>query len=326
MEQYSFDNSHLPTVIRMPIHFIITTFLSVIALKTLLTAFDFFQVGTLWSQNNADLALMALFLILIVFLLVFDSLISPLTDVGGFVSTLFTSIKNGYDEQVYLKKEYETTADELQFIKENFAKGFDIESFCNFTGKGNALEGISLTGKMDVIPEQIEEVRTALEDAETIEEINNISFEPDIEVDETEDTEPDVEDAEPDIEDDENGLYKVIKDATSSEGRPISFEESDDSNQALEDKDLSGPNDIRERLRQIGLSNAEMIEGKKDLVSDVEVGVEGDMDVETDVEIEEEIDVEVTEPDTVDEAETSFYEDVLFYQELRELRMKQNKL
>ena len=325
MEQYSFDNSHLPTVIRVPIHFIITTFLSVIALKTLLTAFDFFQVGTLWSQYNADLALMALFLILIVFLLVFDSLISPLTDVGGFMSTLFTSIKNGYDEQVYLKKEYETTADELQFIKENFAKGFDIKSFCNFTGKGNALEGISLIGNMDVIPEQIEEVRIALEDAETIEEINNISFKPGIEVDESADVdgpvEIDVDDSvKADEPKEEDGLYKVLRNVTSSEGKPLVFEDLGDSSPPLEDIYFEGSNDIKERLMQIGISNAEMIndEDKSDC--------DPKMDLKAEVEVKEDIDIKIEDPDNVDKHESSFYEDVIFYQELRELRLKQNKL
>lgn len=333
MEQYSLDNSHLPTVIRVPIHFIITVFLSVIALKTLMTTLDFFQVGTLWLQHNNDLATMAMFLILIVLFLVFDSLVSPLTDVGGFVSTLFTSIKNGYDEQVYLKREYETTADELQYIKENFAKGFDLESFCDFTGKGDALEGISLVGKMDVIPEQIEEVRMALEDAETIEEINDISFEPSIEVDESVETdvnEPDEIDVdepeELDEPEEEDGLYKVIKNITSTEGRPIDLKDFGDSSPPLEGINLGGPNDIRERLRQIGISNAEMIEGEKDSVSDVEVDVEVDVEIEGDVDIEVDVDVEVAEPDTVDEPESSFYEDLLFYQELRELRLKQNKL
>lgn len=319
MEQYKFDNSHLPTVVRVPIHFVITAFLSVIALKTLLTTLDFFQVGTLWLQNNTDLAVMTMFLILIVLFLVFDSLVSPLTDTGGFVNALFTSIRNEYDEQLYLKREYETTADEMEYIKENFAKNFDLESFCDFTEKGGALEGISLTENMEIIPDQIEEVRTALENAESIEEINDISFKPSIEVDEP--VEIDVDEPEkPDEPEEEDGLYKVIKNVTTTEGRPIDLKGFSNSDAPLEGVNLGGPNDIKERLRQIGISNAEMIKAKSESSFDVEV------DVKVDVEIKEDIEIEVAEPETADEPNSSFYEDVLFYQDLRELRLKQSKL
>lgn len=172
MQHYTFDNSHLPIIVRVPIHIIITLSLSVIALKVVLTALDFFQIGLVWLQSNSDLGLMIAVLVLIISLLVFDSLLMPLTDTGGFLISLYTSIKEEYDVQVYIRREYTSTMDELDYIRENFAKNFDLKSFCEFTEADKALEGILLSSQMDVIPDQVENMRVEMLNLEIPETVN----------------------------------------------------------------------------------------------------------------------------------------------------------
>lgn len=163
MQHYTFDNPNLPLAVRMPVHLLSTTFLSVITVNILLVILDYFQIGIFWLQQNNDLGIMFLILVLIISFLFFDSLIMPITDTGGCLNMLFASIKDEYDLQVYLKREYTSTVHELDFIKENFAKNFDLETFTDFTNDYNPLEGISFDKVVDVDPLQVGKIGDFLE-------------------------------------------------------------------------------------------------------------------------------------------------------------------
>ena len=282
MQQYSFDNSHLPSIVRVPIHFVITSFLSVITLKVTLTTLDFFQIGIDLLQSNQDLGIMLVSLILIVSFLIFDSLLMPITDTGGLLNSLYTSIKNEYDVKVYMKREYATTVDELDYIRENFAKNFDLKSFCEFTETDRALEGILLSKQMDVIPGQVENIRTELinadlPDAVIIEPLEEVKTESLVEMEtkapdaviieplEEVKTEPLVEMETDDLSVIEN-FDDILEGIKTVNKTPINLENFGDFGKPLEDVNVSNsPNDIAERLRLITKANEEIINAKNEV-------------------------------------------------------------
>lgn len=301
MQQYSFDNSHLPSIVRVPIHFVITSFLSVITLKVILRTLDFFQIGLDWSQSNQDLGIMVVFLILIVSFLIFDSLLTSITDTGGLLSSLYTSIKNEYDVKVYLKRECASTVDELNYIKENFAKNFDLKSFTEFTDADKALEGIMLSKEMDVIPGQVEDIRTEMINADLS---NTINIEPSEEVK----AEPSMK-----IEADLNVIenFDDILEGIKTVGEtPIKLENFGNFGKPLEDVNVvNSPNDIAERLRLITETNEEMIKAKNETVT-------------VSAEILNKIHVKLP----LKPHNSSFDHEDTFYSDLQKLREKQDEL
>lgn len=301
MQHYTFDNSHLPIIVRVPIHIIITLFLSVIALKVVLTSLDFFQIGLLWLQSNSDLGIMIAVLVLIISFLVFDSLLTPLTDTGGFLISLYTSVKEEYDVRVYLRREYTSTMDEMDYIRENFAKNFDLKSFCEFTEADKALEGILLSSQMDVIPDQVENMRVEMLNLEIPETVNaeslmeiNTEFPGTVNIEllEMEVKTPEVANAEPleevKVEPEVDlGVIKnfddILEGVNIVNGPPIDLKTFGDFGKPLEDivvavnpnekplEDLDvviSPNDIAERLRLISATNKELIDAKNEVDKD----------------------------------------------------------
>jgi len=272
MQHYAFNNSHLPNAVRMIVHITIALFLSIITVKIVLTALDFFQIGIVWLQTNTELGTMIMVLILIISFLIFDSLLKPITEIGGILSALFLSIKDEYDVQVYLRREYTSTVDELDYIRENFAKNFDLKSFCDFTESGVALEGVEFSQKVEINPEKIEEMRIALQNACSIDDINNIAEN----VNETEIvpvikndipksihnvhiTPEEVETPE-DLTDDFSFIFKEIN---ATNGTPINIETFGDSGSPLEKIEIPEDNDVLERLKRIGLANKVLIEADR---------------------------------------------------------------
>jgi len=159
MEHYSFENKSLPVYIKIPIHLMISLFLSIITLRVILLTLDFFNVGSIWLQYNAELGAVLMVLMLCTLLFIFDAILSRLTDTGGILIIFFNTMKEEYDINRYINESYKTTKDELDFIRENFAKDFNPEQLMD---DRNALEGIVIPGVVDITAEKLNGIGDAL--------------------------------------------------------------------------------------------------------------------------------------------------------------------
>ena len=137
--------------------------MSIITLRVILLTLDFFNVGSIWIQYNVELGAIGMLLMICTLFFIFDGILSHLTDTGGFVIILFNAMRDEYDINRYVNLEYNTTADDLNYIRENFAKDFDPKSL--MTDK-NSLDGIVIPGVIDITAEKLADISAALQNVE----------------------------------------------------------------------------------------------------------------------------------------------------------------
>lgn len=142
MEHYTFNNSHLPKVVLIPIHFLLTLFLSLITINIIIKTLDFFRIGSDWLQSNVEIGFMIILLISVISILIFDTLLTSITDTGGLITVFFNLMKNDYDVNKYIENSQHTIIKESDIIFEEIINKTEAEEI-NFT------EELSMTDKTE---------------------------------------------------------------------------------------------------------------------------------------------------------------------------------
>lgn len=136
-------------------HIVTSFILALITLKIIFLLFNEFQIEIDWSNQTSIIGRTLMTVSFLFLFLIYDILMSSLTDIDGLITTFIKSMNNDFNPERYINNDQHSIFEESNIASTDFVKEFDSNILGNH---GQPLEELNITQESNVGAEQKNEI------------------------------------------------------------------------------------------------------------------------------------------------------------------------